>query len=49
MRTISLDDAGLKECVSHLDALDELRFRPVGSHPSTLTELAAQPTRPNLA
>ena len=32
MLTTSLTDATLAECVEHLDALDRLRFRPVGLH-----------------
>jgi AraC family L-rhamnose operon transcriptional activator RhaR len=32
MLTTRLDDAALAECAQHLDALDDLRFRPVGLH-----------------
>jgi AraC family L-rhamnose operon transcriptional activator RhaR len=32
MLTTRLDPATLAECVGHLDALDQLRFRPVGMH-----------------
>ena len=32
MLTTSLDREALNECVGHLDALDDLRFRPVGLH-----------------
>ena len=32
MLTTSLSEVSLTECVGHLDALDALRFRPVGLH-----------------
>ena len=32
MLTTTLEGAELKECIEHLDALDDLRFRPVGLH-----------------
>jgi AraC family transcriptional regulator, L-rhamnose operon transcriptional activator RhaR len=32
MLVTTLDDGDLAECVTHLDALDQLRFRPVGTH-----------------
>jgi AraC family L-rhamnose operon transcriptional activator RhaR len=36
MLTTTLNDTTLAECVEHLDALDRLRFRPVGLHRSDI-------------
>jgi AraC family transcriptional regulator, L-rhamnose operon transcriptional activator RhaR len=32
MLTTALDDAGFRECLEHLEALDALRFKPIGLH-----------------